>query len=230
MNFLKAKNTYIKNAFIQKQMAKNLTNMLLKNNLTSFDKVFEFGCGLGIFSEILQEKINFKKYFLNDFYKFDVVCKYNEFEIFDMNELKNHHFYDKKFDLIASNACVQWLDFDLLIENIFFILEKNGYFLFSTFGEKNFIQIKQSANLSLNYLNLEQIKEKLSKKFKILQIKEEILNIKFESSLDVFRHLKFSGVNSLNNKFFISKEFLKKYEKDFENTLTYNPIFILCKK
>ncbi|HEC1749804.1 TPA: methyltransferase domain-containing protein, partial [Campylobacter lari] len=207
-----------------------LCKMLSDGDLKYFDRVFEFGCGVGIFSQILQKNIKFKHYFLNDIYPFENPCKYDEFGVFDMNELKNHHFFNKKFDLITSNACVQWLDLDLLIENISFILEKNAYFLFSTFGEKNFTQIKQSTNLSLKYLSLEQIKQKLSKKFKIIKAKEELKELKFDHTLELFRHLKLSGVNSLDKIFFISKAFLKNYEKEFQNTLTYHPMFFLLEK
>ncbi|MBF7043682.1 hypothetical protein IY888_01855 [Campylobacter volucris] len=46
--------------------------------------------------------------------------------------------------------------------------------------------------------------------------------------MDLFRHLKLSGVNALGEKFFISKAYLKNYEKEFQNTLTYHPMFFLC--
>ncbi|MBT0606451.1 malonyl-[acyl-carrier protein] O-methyltransferase BioC, partial [Campylobacter lari] len=91
MNFLKAKNTYSANALVQKDMAIKLCKMLSDGDLKYFDRVFEFGCGVGIFSQILQKNIKFKHYFLNDIYPFENPCKYDEFGVFDMNELKNHH-------------------------------------------------------------------------------------------------------------------------------------------
>lgn len=209
-------------------MAKELCKMLIEYECSCFNKVFEFGCGVGVFSQILQENIQFKKYFLNDCFYFDNPCKYDEFGVFDMNELKSHHFYNKNFDLIASNACMQWLNIDNALDNLVNMLNKNGILLFSTFGEKNFTQIKQSINLSLDYFNLEQICQKLSKKFKIIKAKEDLINLKFDQTLDLFRHLKLSGVNALGEKFFISKAFLKNYEKEFQNTLTYHPMFFLC--
>lgn len=228
--FIKAKNTYSANTPVQKFMAKELCKMLIEYEYSCFNEVFEFGCGVGVFSQILQENIQFKKYFLNDYFYFENPCKYDEFGVFDMNELKSHHFYKKKFDLIASNACMQWLNIDNALDNLANMLNKNGILLFSTFGEKNFTQIKQSTNLSLDYFNLEQIWQKLSKKFKIIKAKEDLINLKFDQTLDLFRHLKLSGVNALGEKFFISKAFLKNYEKEFQNTLTYHPMFFLCQK
>ncbi|WP_161593804.1 malonyl-ACP O-methyltransferase BioC [Campylobacter armoricus] len=226
--FIRAKDTYSANTPVQKDMAKELCKMLSENDLSDFEAVFEFGCGVGVFSKALQECIKFKHYFLNDIYPFENPCKFDEFGVFDMNELKNHHFYTKKFDLIASNACMQWINIDNALNNFANMLNKNGILLFSTFGEKNFAQIKQSTNLSLDYFNLEQISQKLSKKFKIIKAKEDLINLKFDQTLDLFRHLKLSGVNALGDKFFISKTFLKNYEKEFQNTLTYHPIYFLC--
>ncbi|CAM4076212.1 malonyl-ACP O-methyltransferase BioC [Campylobacter armoricus] len=226
--FIRAKDTYSANTPVQKDMAKELCKMLSENDLSDFEAVFEFGCGVGVFSKALQECIKFKHYFLNDIYPFKNPCKFDEFGVFDMNELKNHHFYTKKFDLIASNACMQWINIDNALNNFANMLNKNGILLFSTFGEKNFAQIKQSTNLSLDYFNLEQISQKLSKKFKIIKAKEDLINLKFDQTLDLFRHLKLSGVNALGDKFFISKTFLKNYEKEFQNTLTYHPIYFLC--
>ncbi|MCR6579220.1 methyltransferase domain-containing protein [Campylobacter insulaenigrae] len=227
-SFIRAKDTYNTNTPVQKDMAKELCKMLIESDLGCFDEVLEFGCGTGEFSQMLQKNIKFKKYFLNDIYFFENPCRYEEFGIFDMNELKNHHFYTKKFDLITSNACMQWLKIDDLLENFTSMLNKNGILLFSTFGEKNFIQIKQSTNLSLDYLSLEQISKKLSTNFKVLQAKEKVVNLKFNSTLELFKHLKLSGVNALQKKFFIGKEFLKNYEKEFQNTLTYHPLFFMC--
>ncbi|WP_291951212.1 methyltransferase domain-containing protein [Campylobacter sp.] len=227
--FLKAKNTYNFNTPIQKAMGETLCQMI-KHKFSSFNEVFEFGCGTGEFSKILQKNIKFQKYFLNDIFFFENPCKYDEFGIFNMNELQNHHFFYKKFDLIASNACMQWLDFDKVVKNFTIIFNKNGILLFSTFGEKNFKQIKQSTNLSLDYLSLDQISKKLSQNFNILEAKEEIINLKFNSTLELFRHLKLSGVNALQKNFFIGKEFLKNYEKEFQNTLTYHSLFFMCQK
>ncbi|MCV3548783.1 malonyl-ACP O-methyltransferase BioC [Campylobacter sp. CNRCH_2013_0671h] len=228
--FIRAKDTYSANTPVQKDMVKELCKMLSENDLSDFKAVFEFGCGVGVFSKALQECIKFKHYFLNDIYPFENPCKFDEFGVFDMNELKNHHFYTKKFDLIASNACMQWLKIDELLENFANMLNKNGILLFSTFGEKNFTQIKQSTNLSLEYLTLEQIRQKLSKNFKIIKAKEELKELKFDDTLELFRHLKLSGVNALSEKFFIGKAFLKNYEKEFQNTLTYHPLFFLVRK
>ncbi|EMC9373765.1 malonyl-[acyl-carrier protein] O-methyltransferase BioC, partial [Campylobacter lari] len=64
--------------------------------------------------------------------------------------------------------------------------------------------------------------------FKIIKVKEELKELKFDHTLELFRHLKLSGVNALSDKFFISKVFLKNYEKEFQNTLTYHPLFFMC--
>lgn len=66
MNFEKAKATYRKNAYIQKQMAENLIRILIKFFGNKFDSVFEIGAGTGFLTDEIKEKLLFKKIILND--------------------------------------------------------------------------------------------------------------------------------------------------------------------
>ena len=224
MNFLKVKHSYKLAAKAQDIMGQRLCKMLENLHLKEFDRVFEFGCGMGEFSQKLQNVIHFKDYVRNDILDYK-----NEFEveIFDMDKIPTHFLTTQKFQLIASNAVIQWLKSDIFA-NLYTLLEDNGILLLSSFGEQNLKEIKSLTGLSLQYKNLKEY-ERLLEKFEILDLKEEFIELKFESALEVFRHLKLSGVNSLG-KFFLGKNTLLKMEKEFDNTLTYHSIYILCKK
>ncbi|TKX32556.1 methyltransferase domain-containing protein [Campylobacter aviculae] len=224
MNFLKAKSSYQKAAKVQDWMGDKLCEKIPTNEF--FDQVFEFGCAQGEFTQKLKKKIIFEKYILNDILDYKIQDKV---EIFDMNDIAHHPLSTQKFDLIASNATLQWLDLKKILPTLKNMLNKKSILLLSTFGEKNLEQIAQSTGFSLNYLSLFDIKKILQEYFFEIFIEEDFITLEFENPLEVFRHLKLSGVNSLGYHA-LSKTFLKDYEKRFQNKLTYHPIFIYVKK
>ena len=57
--FQKSLKTYCSNAAVQIIMAQKLTDMLGRNK---FSSVFEVGCGAGILTEKIKEKISYKSY------------------------------------------------------------------------------------------------------------------------------------------------------------------------
>lgn len=206
-------------------MGDKLCKKLEKLGLLDFEQVFEFGCAQGEFSKKLQKILRFKNYVSNDIIDYGTNFKV---EVFDMNELSKHFLSTQKFDLIASNACLQWLNLGKVLPSLTQMLNENGVLLFSSFGERNFEQIAKSTGYSLKYLTLEDLKKLFEKDFELLELSEEFINLEFSSALELFRHLKLCGVNSLG-KFFLGKEFLKNFERDFKNSLTYHPIYIICK-
>ncbi|RQD68771.1 methyltransferase domain-containing protein [Campylobacter hepaticus] len=225
MNFLKAKD-YQKHAKIQNLMALKLCLKLKHFKQKHFKKVFEFGCGRGEFTQKLEKIISFDEYLKNDILDYGIDLKV---QIFDMNKLAMHHLSKEKFDLIASNATLQWLDLEHILPTLFNMLNQEGILLLSTFGKQNLKEIKQSTGFSLKYFNIYTLRQIFKKYFSNVKITEEIISLDFNNALEVFKHLKLSGVNSLGF-YRLNKQFLQDYEKKFQNKLTYHPIYILCQK
>ncbi|EAJ7677011.1 methyltransferase domain-containing protein, partial [Campylobacter jejuni] len=187
--------------------------------------VFEFGCGRGEFSKKLQNFITFNEYLKNDILNFK---ENSNILIFDMNEIAKQDLSKEKFDLIVSNATLQWLDLKRIILSLRDMLNQNGILLLSTFAKQNLKEIKQSTGFGLNYFSLNELEQIFKVYFNEVKITQELVELSFDNALDVFRHLKLSGVNSLG--FYpLNKGFLKEFEEKFQNKLTYHPVFILCK-
>ncbi|EGK6703817.1 malonyl-ACP O-methyltransferase BioC [Campylobacter jejuni] len=224
MNFLKAKD-YEKHAKVQDFMGLKLCEILKDLKISHFEKVFEFGCGRGELSKKLQNFITFDEYFKNDILDFK---ENSSILIFDMNEIAKQDLSKEKFDLIVSNATLQWLDLKRIIPSLRDMLNQNGILLLSTFAEQNLKEIKQSTGFGLNYFSLNELEQIFKVYFNEVKITQELIKLSFDNALDVFRHLKLSGVNSLG--FYpLNKGFLKEFEEKFQNKLTYHPVFILCK-
>ncbi|ELL5827019.1 malonyl-ACP O-methyltransferase BioC, partial [Campylobacter jejuni] len=218
MNFLKAKD-YEKHAKVQDFMGLKLCEILKDLKISHFEKVFEFGCGRGELSKKLQNFITFDEYLKNDILDFK---ENSNILIFDMNEISKQDLSKEKFDLIVSNATLQWLDLKQIIPSLRDMLNQNGILLLSTFAKQNLKEIKQSTGFGLNYFSLNELEQIFKIYFNEVKITQELVELSFDNALDVFRHLKLSGVNSLG--FYpLNKGFLKEFEEKFQNKLTYHP-------
>ncbi|EOH3881774.1 malonyl-ACP O-methyltransferase BioC, partial [Campylobacter jejuni] len=212
-------------AKVQDFMGLKLCEILKNLRISHFEKVFEFGCGRGELSKKLQNFITFDEYLKNDILDFK---ENSSILIFDMNEIAKQDLSKEKFDLIVSNATLQWLDLKRIIPSLRDMLNQNGILLLSTFAEQNLKEIKQSTGFGLNYFSLNELEQIFKVYFNEVKITQELIKLSFDNALDVFRHLKLSGVNSLG--FYpLNKGFLKEFEEKFQNKLTYHPVFILCK-
>ncbi|EIX6849790.1 malonyl-ACP O-methyltransferase, partial [Campylobacter jejuni] len=196
---------------MQDFMGLKLCEILKNLRISHFEKVFEFGCGRGELSKKLQNFITFDEYLKNDILDFK---ENSSILIFDMNEIAKQDLSKEKFDLIVSNATLQWLDLKRIIPSLRDMLNQNGILLLSTFAEQNLKEIKQSTGFGLNYFSLNELEQIFKVYFNEVKITQELIKLSFDNALDVFRHLKLSGVNSLG--FYpLNKGFLKEFEEKF---------------
>ena len=230
MDFEKAKNTYRKNAVVQKKMAENLVLYLIKTCGKNYDKIFEIGSGTGFLTDEIRKNLNFNEIILND-----ITDNFTNFE--PNNYIKGDILKAKvpnECDLIISNAVFQWIDdYDFLFQKLKTSLKKNGILCFSTFGTKNFSQIKNITGLGLNYPDLKNIIKKTG--FEILFFEEELQTVYFNSVKELLSHIKLTGVKT-ENKIWTKSDFKnfeenysKNYKDDMGFELTYHPYFYILK-
>ncbi|MBR6163194.1 methyltransferase domain-containing protein [bacterium] len=216
---------YSENAVVQKQMAKKLVSLLPRKQ---FSSVLEIGSYTGFLTREISQNIDY-----NSYLAIDVVEKSGEYlkKIDDKIEFQKcdiENFETKqKFDLIISNASLQWCsDFEGIIKKLLGALNNGGVLAISIFSPDNLKEIKEVFGVSLNYPDETVIKKVFGENSVIF--KDEI-SLKFDSPLDVLRHLKYTGVNSLNDLpmgYCRIKEALNILNDRFDNTLTYYPIYI----
>lgn len=243
--FSKTTTTYDSNAIAQKEIVTKLFTLItshLRTNITN--NIFEFGCGTGNLSKLLCT-LSTNVITLNDLYNNNInIIKqkvYKQFEYLhgDINtEIDKLISNNKRYNLIASSSTFQWIESpDTLLEKLNKILSTNGLLAISTFSPDNLLQIKQTLNIGLNYPSITELNNLFSKYFNILHIKEETINIYFNKTIDILKHLKLTGVNCLDNTNFNKSkltEFNNSYKKyitiDNKYELTYKPIYIIATK
>ncbi len=228
--FKKSLKSYNQNAKIQKRMAERLVSFL---ETSKFDSILEIGCGTGILTEIINQKLAFKQYTTNDIVpeceeyikEINPEIKFAAGDIEECIKLSN-----MKYDLIISNASFQWIDnlkefLNLLVNK----LKPEGYILFSSFGKENFREIYHVLGKQLHYYSCSELKVLLQQYTPVIE--EEIHILSFKNSKDVLKHIQLTGVNAISEENW-SKKDLQNFENGYDNfcsgriTLTYNPVYV----
>lgn len=232
--FSKNLNTYSEHARIQKQMAEKLFSFLQK---TEFGNILEIGCGTGFLTEIASKNLQYNSYIANDIVEdckiyIDKLGGNIDFASGDIEDFLKTN--TDNFDLILSNAVLQWIDKpEEFIESLFNRLNKGGTLLFSIFGTENFREIYHVLGKTLSYFSINEWKEKLGKYSPSLE--EEVRVLAFKSPKDILKHLQLTGVNAIEEAKWTKTDF-KKFENGYNNfcsnipTLTYHPIYVLISR
>ena len=226
--FAKNLKNYDENAKIQKRMAERLASFISN---TSPKTILEVGCGTGFLTKHIVEKCKFVIYKTVDIVEEcrEYIENINPQILFtsaDIEEyLKNT---EEKYDLIISNASLQWIeDFEGIVNTLKNRLNPNGELIFSTFGNENFREIYHITGASLEYFSVNE----LQGLFPQANINPEIHIMAFDTPKDVLKHLQLTGVNAIENTLWTKKDLIK-FENGYKNlcskrpTLTYNPVYI----
>lgn len=224
--FAKSLNIYADNAFIQKKMADKLLSLIPNRK---YENVLEIGCGSGLLTNKFTQRFEYSNYLATDIVE---ECKKYinvDFQQIDMDNIV----LKEKYDLIISNACVQWSkDFEELIKKISKHLNKDGIIALTSFGNKNMQEIKALFNVGLEYKSIENIEQAFQTLSKI-DLQEEIDILKFDSLLAVLKHIKNTGTNVFSSNKITKNQLIdlsKNFKDKYNNKLTYNPIYIIYKK
>ena len=235
LHFEKSMDKYDENAIVQRFLAETLASETASCK-TGYSKILELGCGTGMLTRQIRQKLCFDSYTANDLS--EKSKKYLD------KILKNYIFIrgnaakipmTSTYDLIISNAMFQWFtNLDEILAKYAKILNPDGILAFTTFSPENFPELETITGLSLDYKPENELKEILQKNYKILKFETFKKVLAFSTPLELLYHLKNTGVNSLGDKkwdFADVKNFCRKYLENFENvTLTYVPILVVAQK
>jgi malonyl-CoA O-methyltransferase len=144
--FDRAAATYDQHATVQIQMAHQLMQRLQTGNQT-VRRICEIGCGTGYLTKLLTKEYPDAQIVAIDFAPHMIETakvKINDPNVTWINGDAEEVYktIDQQFDLIISNATIQW--FTRPVETVsgwFQLLRPNGWFLASTFGEETFQEL-----------------------------------------------------------------------------------------
>lgn len=226
--FAKNLKNYNENAKIQKRMAERLLTFIQNKQPK---KILEIGCGTGFLTQLISNSFEFEEYLTIDIVEecreyINQINSTISFLPIDIEEFIKTN--TEKYDLIISNATLQWVNnFKNVINKLKHLLNQNGELVFSTFGKENFKEIYHVMGTTLDYYSPSELKEIFPDSF----IEQEIHILSFSTPKDVLRHLQLTGVNAIENISWTKKDLIR-FENGYKNfcsirpTLTYNPIYI----
>lgn len=237
-SFESAAESYDAYADIQRDMAMNLFEMAKgcgAFHLLPGDKVLEVGSGSGFFSRLLDKQCGGD----NDLILWDMAMpspvEGRDYEKCD-GELRIQQLTDNSLAVVACAATVQWFNSpERFIKECARVLRPGGFLLLSTFYKGNLAQIEELTGISLPQIDAESWKA-MAAKYLELKDWQVVKSIRiFDTPLDVFRHLKFTGVNAVgssDNSPAILRKALKEYPKnrDHRYELTYHPLYLILQK
>ncbi len=140
------------------------------------------------------------------------------------------------FDLIVSASTIQWFNSPTrFFAECARILAPDGYMLVSTFARGNLYQVEAVTGRGLPLLSAEEWSRAAERCFSVEVLDCYWHTLEFDSALDVFRHLKGTGVNSLGRGAAgegTLRNALKRYAPDLDGLYraSYRPVILLLKK
>ena len=218
--FSRSLQTYDRTAIVQQEMAKVLIKLLPTER--DYNSILEIGCGTGFLTRELNSSINYQHYTANDIVEdckeyVQTIDTNITFLKGDIHSLRLEH----RYDLIISNAVFQWFNTTDILVNLKKQLNTNGVIAFSSFGEKNFQELKEIFNIGLKYTT------------HTTPIFENTIELEFSTLHELLKHIQATGVNAITD-YQLTKGKLKQLEEKYLETygkikLTYNPTYFLIK-
>ena len=237
--FARARGTYTREAKVQLQVAEKMLQLVEQHRPDKeLQQVMEFGCGTGIYSHLIVERLHPARLLLND------LCP-------EMEELVRS--LPARFlagdaevmslpagtELITSCSTLQWF----VSPSRFFqrcqeALTEGGLLAISTFGPENLREIRSLTGNGLTYPTLAELKQMLqAAHLQLLHGEEEEATLTFTSPLEVLRHLQRTGATGTGTHIWTRGK-LQRFENDYRQSfalpegvsLTYHPIYLIAQK
>ena len=236
-HFRRSLTTYDANAAVQRGMAETLAALLPAREYAA---ILEIGCGTGQLTRLLAGRFSCREYLANDLVPecaahLAGILPEARFLAGNIDGVAPQlaHTRAGTFDLIISNACLQWSR--RLPETLHALrdcLTSGGVLAFSLFGQDNLREIRALFGAGLPTLTREALCALLPAGT-VLTVHEEHCTLPFPSLLDALRHLKRTGVNAFGSAA-LSRQTLRaleaRFRTDYARTLTYHPVYIVMQR
>ena len=237
--FARGLHSYVENAHIQRECAERLIFELSAVAGTDYDRIFEFGAGAALLTEMIAESLHYNKLLVNDLAPEarEYVTAAAECE-FIPGDVEHLDAVPCDLDLILGNAAFQWLQEPAVALRRFADhLKIDGILAFSTFGPRNLEEIADITGVTLNYLPSAELRKLLWENFEILCFHENVHHLEFADPKAVLRHLKDTGATGVNGRVW-TKSAIRDFEEKYQDfyrygtgvRVSYHPVVVIAKR
>ncbi|AIL32152.1 methyltransferase domain-containing protein [Basilea psittacipulmonis] len=235
-HFEQSQKHYHQYAHHQQATAWYLAQTLAKKCSLNIHTALEIGCGTGFLSTAMNQFFHqpfIQKYYLNDLYEYPIHIPFSHEQYFLKGDIQTIHL-PETIDIILSSSCLQWISsLNDLIAKLNQHLSSQGYFVCALYCEHHFKELKEAANIGLNYLSVSALKELFNPYFNTIWAERQTLSYQFNSLHEVLRHIRKTGVNThrKQTQHHQLKQLIAHYPKhDSTFPLTYDTFFYIGQK
>ncbi|UWQ31610.1 malonyl-ACP O-methyltransferase BioC [Leisingera sp. M527] len=245
-SFRRGLNSYHGTASVQADIAAQLAGLLQAQGAPRrFGAVLEFGCGTGHLTRHLLQRFTAGSLLLNDLVPEaaqvlqalgSAAPAQSRFEAGPVETLP----LPQQLDLIASASTVQWIpDLPALTARLAARLKPGGWLALSGFGRGQFRELAAlgSSAAAPSYLDAGEWPSVLPQDLEILAIEQCTAVLKFDTALELLKHLRRTGVNGHAQQSW-SRRRLQDFEGAYRQRfgcggklpLTYDPVLLVARK
>lgn len=237
-SFGRRRDTYERNARVQTTIVDNLTRLMQHYNIDSCMAVpghatLEVGSGTGLLTRYLERHAPASSLHLWDIAAdayatpgADVRCCDAEIEI--------TRTLPERFDVIVSASTLQWFNSPRrFLSECARVLRPGGWLVVSAFSRGNLEEIAQVTGRQLPLPSVEVWRDMIPESLQVVEFTAHTAELIFEHPMDVFRHLRLTGVNGLGE---MNPGQLRRAIADYPMRLdgryylTYRPFIFIAKK
>lgn len=237
--FAGAISTYDRAAVAQRHIAERLAEAM-EAYAPKGGTVFEAGCGTGIMSRLIMERLHPERLYMVDLSESyrdslsDLDPKRTVFCAGDAEETA----LPQGLSAVVSSSAMQWFERpDRFLARSADALAEGGVLAIATYGVENMREIGSLSGVRLNYPTCESLRRMIPSSLRVEHFSEQLITLAFGSAREVLRHLRQTGVSGIERPMGVTatRRLIADYDARYSDgkggvTLTYHPIYIVARK
>jgi malonyl-CoA O-methyltransferase len=214
-NFSASAADYDRHSLMQREMADKLLS-LLPPYLIPLTKILDLGCGTGYLTAKLAERFpsaSVEGIDLAPGMIAEAEKRKREnlfFEVGDGEEIVG-----QDYDLVVSNASLQWMMIEKTFARVAGLLKPGGYFLFTTFGPKTLIELKESGFSVNDFPDTVAIEQLLKPDFHNVFLAAQVVHEQFPGVKELIYSLKELGAQATDGGEAFTPSAFRQYKEKY---------------